>query len=323
MSKGIHETVFEQVLGWLEAGQRVWLCTIVQTWGSSPRPAGSWLAVSSDGNWAGSVSGGCLEQDLLERCIREENSAPRLIEYGIVDEDRDRFRLPCGGRILLLVEPLNPDIDRNHVAAALQSLAQRRPVQREIDLQTGRSELKSDIEGGAGVELFGQTVRHTLMPDCRLLLIGAGEVARYVSEIATASDFDVTLCEPRPHFAKGWRNETVPLRTELPDDLIVAEFSDPWCGVLALAHDPRIDDMALLAALVANPFYVGAMGSVRTSDARRQRLTELGVPEASLNRLAAPIGVDIPSKTPAEIAVSVVADLIRARHRLRQAQPSL
>lgn len=142
-------------------------------------------------------------------------------------------------------------------------------------------------------------------------------MARYVAEFATAADFTVTLCEPRDTFASGWAHDHLPLDRRLPDDLITESFRDSWCGVLALAHDPRIDDMGLLAALQSPAFYVGAMGSKQTSEARRERLESLGLEAATVRRLRAPIGINIPSKTPAEIAISVVADLIEARHHLR------
>ncbi len=129
--------------------------------------------------------------------------------------------------------------------------------------------------------------------------------------------FTVILCEPRETFASGWGHQHLPLDRRLPDDLIAESFGDPWCGVLALAHDPRIDDMGLLAALQSPAFYVGAMGSKQTSESRRERLASLGLDEAALRRLRAPIGINLPSKTPAEIAISVVADLIEARHHLR------
>ena len=174
-----------------------------------------------------------------------------------------------------------------------------------------------------GVAFDGQTLVHTLQPECRLLLIGAGEVARHVSEFASAAEFTVTLCEPRDTFADGWQYPHIPLSRRLPDDLIAEDYGDQWCGVLALAHDPRVDDMGLLAALQSQAFYIGAMGSRKTSEARRSRLADLGVGEVSLARLRAPIGVNIPSKTPAEIAISIVADLIAARHDLRAAQASL
>ncbi|GGE72077.1 hypothetical protein GCM10011533_25490 [Streptosporangium jomthongense] len=268
------------------------------------------------------MSGGCLEEDLLRRTIDDGADYPVIIDYGISDSDRDDFRLPCGGRIRLLVEPLGNPSDQNNTAIAhLQRLAEamtrRVPVARRVSLQ-GAMELEPAApSAGPGVVFDGEELLHLLQPECRLLLIGAGEVARYVAEFATAADFTVTLCEPREAFASGWSHRYLPLARCLPDDLIAASFNDTWCGVLALAHDPRIDDMGLLAALQSRAFYVGAMGSKRTSEARRERLASLGLEEAALQRLRAPIGIDIPSKTPAEIAISVVADLIAARHHLR------
>lgn len=314
---GGHESVINDVLSWLEHGSRVWLCTIVETWGSSPRPAGSWLAVSDTGQWSGSVSGGCLEEDLLRRTVEEGSDYPLVLDYGITDSDRDDFRLPCGGRIRLLVEPLGGSGALEHVRQLTESLNSRQPVARRVSLQ-GVVELElPEPAARPGIVFDGEELLQVLQPECRLLLIGAGEVARYVAEFATAADFTVTLCEPREAFFSGWGYSHLPLDRRLPDDLVAESFSDNWCGVLALAHDPRIDDMGLLAALQSPAFYVGAMGSKQTSDTRRERLLSLGLSEANLQRLRAPIGINIPSKTPAEIAISVVADLIAARHHLR------
>ncbi|MFP3978858.1 XdhC family protein [Marinobacter sp. KMM 10035] len=319
---GGHGSVIQDVLSWLEQGRRVWLCTIVETWGSSPRPAGSWLAVSDAGQWSGSVSGGCLEEDLLRRTVAEGADYTVVVDYGITDGDRDNFRLPCGGRIRLLVEPLGSTASTRsgaleHVRQLAESLRSRQPVARRVSLQ-GVVELElPEPTAQPGIMFDGEELLQTLQPECRLLLIGAGEVARYVAEFATAADFTVTLCEPREAFSSGWGYPHLPLDRRLPDDLVAESFNDSWCGVLALAHDPRIDDMGLLAALQSSAFYVGAMGSKRTSDTRRERLLSLGLGEADLQRLRAPIGINIPSKTPAEIAISVVADLIAARHHLR------
>lgn len=323
MATGIHESVFSDVRDWLLAGKRVWLCTIAETWGSSPRPAGSWLAVSSDGDWSGSVSGGCLEEDLLNRCIAGGPEMPRFIDYGISDQDRDQFQLPCGGRIRLLVEPLCSDSHLPHVETVLEALKVRSPVTRVVSITSGAAECDHAGARQAGVTMDNGILRHGLMPEFRLLLVGAGEVARYVGEFARAADFSVTLCEPRPTFSEGWGHGGLPLVQALPDDLVSRSFNDPWAGVLALAHDPRVDDMALLAALKSEATYVGAMGSARTSAERRARLASLGVTEEQLARLKAPIGINIPSKTPAEIAISVVADLIAVRQHLRVASPSL
>lgn len=315
---GGHESVVGDVLLWLKQGRRVWLCTIVETWGSSPRPAGSWLAVSDTGQWSGSVSGGCLEEDLLRRIVDEGPDHPVISDYGITDNDKDDFRLPCGGRIRLLVEPFTDNTPAiEHVSRLAEALHNRAPVVRRVSLQGATSLEPAKTGARPGVEFNGEELLQTLQPECRLLLIGAGEVTRYVAEFAAAADFTVTLCEPRDTFSSGWGHDHLPLDRRLPDDLIAESFNDSWCGVLALAHDPRVDDMGLLAALHSPAFYVGAMGSKQTSETRRERLELLGVEPETLKRLRAPIGINIPSKTPAEIAISVVADLIEARHHLR------
>ncbi|MBC7185305.1 MAG: XdhC family protein [Marinobacter sp.] len=311
------------MLAWLDQGQKVWLCTIVETWGSSPRPVGSWLAIGESGQWSGSVSGGCLEEDLLRHTADNGPDQPVLIDYGITDDDRDQFQLPCGGRIRLLVEPLDGKAGYEHVRALAEALNKREPVARRVPLRGAATlEYRRSCDRSS-VAFDGDQLVHSLQPECRLLLIGAGEVARYVAEFASAADFSVTLCEPREAFADGWGYPHIPLDRRLPDDLIADDFNDAFSGVLALAHDPRIDDMGLLAALHSNAFYIGAMGSRKTSEARRERLSSLGLQAQVLERLRAPIGVNIPSKTPAEIAISVVADLISARHHLRAAPPSL
>nr|WP_228289123.1 XdhC family protein [Marinobacter salinisoli] len=316
-------SVIRDVLAWLEQGQGVWLCTIVETWGSSPRPVGSWLAISESGQWSGSVSGGCLEEDLLRRAAEDGLTESELVTYGITEGDRNQFQLPCGGRIRLLIEPLKGQEATQHALALAEALEQRRPVLRRVALAGTAELLPVTAEQEAQITFDGQQLQHLLQPECRLLLIGAGEVARYVAEFATAADFAITLCEPRDAFAEGWSHARIPLVRRLPDDLITEQFSDRWAGVLALAHDPRIDDMGLLAALGSDAFYVGAMGSQKTSAGRRERLASLGLDEVALARLKAPIGVCIPSKTPAEIAISIVADLIAERHRLRQTPPTL
>lgn len=318
-----HQSVIRDIAGWLDQGHKVWLCTIVETWGSSPRPVGSWLAISESGQWSGSVSGGCLEEDLLRRTADNGPDHPVLIDYGITDDDRDQFQLPCGGRIRLLVEPLDGKAGSEHVRALAEALNKREPVARRVPLQGVPLLEYRRSHDRSSVAFDGEQLVHSLQPECRLLLIGAGEVARYVAEFASAADFSVTLCEPREAFADGWGYAHIPLDRRLPDDLIADNFSDAFSGVLALAHDPRIDDMGLLAALHSNAFYIGAMGSRRTSEARRERLASLGLDAQVLERLRAPIGVNIPSKTPAEIAISVVADLVSARHHLRAASPSL
>ncbi|WP_235937549.1 XdhC family protein [Marinobacter caseinilyticus] len=318
-----NQAVLRDIEQWLVAGDRVWLCTILATWGASPRPAGSWLAVNHRGEWSGSVSGGCLEEDLITRLPLSTLERPYVCDYGVTDRDQSQFQLPCGGHIRLLVETLTPAGGLAHIRALKQALLARQPMSRRVNRATGALAISDEHASAQPIQLDASWFQHHLAPQCRVLLVGAGEVARYVAEFATAAGFETTLCEPREVFANGWENLCAPLRRALPDDLVRADFSDRCSAVLALAHDPRVDDMALMAALASDCFYVGAMGSQRTSDARYQRLLSLGLSEQQVARLVAPVGLDIPSKTPPEIAIAVVADLIRARYRLLAPAPDL
>lgn len=204
------QTVIDRMSEWLQAGQKAWLCTIVETWGSSPRPVGSWLAIAESGHWSGSVSGGCLEEDLLRRTAEDGPDHPVFVDYGITDDDRDHFQLPCGGRIRLLVEPLQGQSGLDHVQALAGALRDREPVVRHVPMK-GVAALEHAVAmTGTSVRFDGEKLIHALQPECRLLLIGAGEVARYVFEFATAAEFTVTLCEPRETFAAGWSFDQIP-----------------------------------------------------------------------------------------------------------------
>lgn len=314
----LNSSIIAAVRDWLADGRRVWLATIVATTGSSPRPVGSLLAINDQGHWLGSVSGGCLEEDLIRRLLAQPGSDsgpwPQLIEYGVETADQVRFRLPCGGQIRLLLE--------QHDAASLahfqqlhERLQRRERLVRKVSLAGGDCALEA-VRAMPEVELDDAALRHKMSPEFRLLIVGTGEVSRYIARFAQANDFAVSLCEPRDIFRNGWDEPGVELIARLPDDLIEERFSDACCAIVAVAHDPRIDDMALLAALASQAFYVGAMGSRRTSAQRRQRLNELGLGRNQIDRLHAPIGFDIGSKAPAEIAISVLAELLAERHRL-------
>lgn len=314
--RSLDQEILARVDRWLENGHQVWLCTVIRTWGSSPRPAGSLLAINDQGEWAGSVSGGCLEEDLLRKGTDSSLGLerPQRIRYGIDKADQERFQLPCGGEIELLVEPLAGDADRQLIRAMLERLQGRERVTRDVDSNGMRLLDSSKLPSGVVIE--GEHVFHTLGPVCRMLLIGAGEVALHVARIALSADFQVTLCEPRETFLTGWGEPDVELVRALPDDLVRERFFDRYSAVLALAHDPRLDDMGLLAALESDAFFVGAMGSQRTSAARRQRLHELGLRPEAMARLHAPIGFDIGSKTPGEIAIAAMAQVVAERYRL-------
>lgn len=312
----LNSAIVAATTDWLRAGRRVWLATIVDTVGSSPRPAGSLLAVSDSGSWRGSVSGGCLEEDLIQRLLAEPDNGhwPQQLDYGIGAADQERFRLPCGGHIRLLVERHDPP-SLAHFEELQSRLQSRERLMRKVNLETGACSLEP---AGAApeIELDARSLRHKMSPQYQLLIVGSGEVSRYVARFALANGFEVTVCEPRDVFRHDWSEPGVAVTQSLPDDLVQERFCDFCSAVVALAHDPRIDDMALLAALNSQAFYVGAMGSRRTSAQRRQRLHELGVAPNQLSRLRAPIGFDIGSKAPAEIAISILAELLAERHRL-------
>ncbi|WP_077530737.1 XdhC family protein [Vreelandella utahensis] len=311
-------SVIEHVSRWLARGERAWLCTVLRTWGSSPRPPGSMLAVNAAGEWSGSVSGGCLEESLIREVVEGGeplSTAPRLVDHGVTEEEQERWRLPCGGRMRLVVEVLEPDRHAGPVARVLDDLAERRAVTRRVDWSSGDWQF-----AGASVperiEEHEQEFLHTIGPRSRMLMIGAGEVARYVGRMALMNGFSVALCEPRPLFLEGWEEPGIECHACLPDDLIQRDFNDAHCAILALGHDPRIDDMGLLAALETNAFYIGAMGSQRTAAQRRQRLYELGVTDSRMGRIHAPIGFSIGSKAPPEIAVATMAQVLAERYRL-------
>ncbi len=307
---------------WLEADKSVWLCTILKTWGSSPRPVGAMMACTLDGELVGSISGGCIEEDFLEQLrdgsLKEqymaEGNKPFKVRYGMTEEEQARLRLPCGGQLHVLLEFIEPTEANRAVFTRLRSdLENHTSTSRVVDLETGAI-TASDASSEEAVIIDGDTMTHSLSPMYRLLLLGAGDVAKYVAEMALALEYDVTLCDPRPKYLDNWFVEGVETTSRLPDDVVRDRFSNPYSGIIALAHDPRVDDMALMEALKTDAFYVGAMGSERTSAARRERLPELGLSKDEIAELHAPIGFQIDSKTPAEIAIAIMAEVTAVRH---------
>jgi len=313
--------IIARVAAWLKRGEPVWLATILETWGSSPRPVGAMLACALGGELAGSISGGCVEEDFLEqlgdgslKARHDAEGGPFRIVYGASEAEQARLKLPCGGRLQVLLEYLEADADNREVFARLAAdLDAHRRTSRVVDLASGGLGVRRGSNETA-VVMEGGSMVHSLSPMYRLLLLGAGDVARCVAELALALEYDITLCDPRPRYLDNWQVDGVETTARLPDDVVREKFNNAYSGVIALAHDPRVDDMALMEALKTDAFYVGAMGSDRTSAARRKRLPELGLSEAEISRLRAPIGVRIRSKTPAEIAISIMAEVTAVRH---------
>ena len=306
--------VLKSVLAWRQAGQRVLLYTVVQTWGSAPRPPGAMLAVRGDGMLVGSVSGGCIEDDLLER-LRDGRSAAagsgvQLVSYGVSREEAARFGLPCGGTLRLTEEEVG---DLAWVEELLARCAGHRLVARELELASGRVTLHEAAPTDA-LEFDGERLRVVYGPRWRLLLIGAGQLSRYVSEMARMLDFEVLVCDPREEFAHGWKDDHARFVPGMPDDAVLAIAPDERTAIVALTHDPRLDDMALLTALGSRAFYVGALGSRLNSQKRRERLASLGLPAGDIARLHGPIGLPIGSHTPPEIALSLLAEIVALKN---------
>ncbi len=302
---------------WLAAGERVLLVSVARTWGSSPRPVGSMMALRNDGRVVGSVSGGCIEDDLIHRYTTAYGAAglperlPEVVRYGVSADEAHRFGLPCGGTLELVLEylPALPPLEQ-----LLASLDAGDLVQRHLDLATGLVTLQSTATP-AQFSFDGQRMSTTLGPGYRMLLIGAGALAEYLAVMAQFNGFQVTICDPRPQYLETWSVPGVTRIQNMPDDVVRAFAPDLRTCIIALSHDPKLDDLALLEALQGPAFYIGAIGSRRNSQSRRERLIEhFGETEQTLQRLHGPIGIYIGSKTPPEIAVSVMAEVLAAKN---------
>jgi xanthine dehydrogenase accessory factor len=302
--------VLESALAWQREGRRVWLVTVTQTFGASPRPPGSLLAMRDDGILVGSVSGGCIEDDLVSRRQEFSGRIPWLVAYGVTSEDARRFGLPCGGQLEVIVEPEVPAAD---LEALLAHIAGGKVVHRRVDLATGAWSFAPARPTDA-CERTPERFACIHGPRWRMLIIGASEIAHYLAEVAATVDFRVFVCDPREEYRTAWRVPGAELVEGMPDDAVVAFRPDGHSVILAVSHDPKLDDMALLEALKSEACYVGAVGSKQTSAERRKRLAHFDLSAREIARLRGPVGLAIGSRTPPEIAVAILADLIAARN---------
>lgn len=310
--------VLRTVRDWLNADQSCWLSTVVATWGSSPRPIGSLFACNTQGKIVGSLSGGCVEDDLLEKLTSGQlaRDTAQFFKYGITAEETERLGLPCGGQLDIIVEPFSPGAAAaehfTHLATRLES---RHTVTREVVLGKRRfSAHDTDTFAPLIWNADALTLTHTLGPRLQLFIIGAGMVSQYLAHMASSLDFEITVCDPRDHLLNDFPGEGIRRIADMPDDAVRKYAHDTASAIVALTHDPRIDDMGLMEALKTNAFYVGAMGSTRTSASRRVRLKALDVTEEELGRLHAPIGLPIGSHTPPEIAIAILAEITAVRY---------
>jgi xanthine dehydrogenase accessory factor len=342
-----HDTdaVVAQALAWLAAGRKVALATVARTWGSSPRPAGSKLAVDDAAEFVGSVSGGCIEGAVIQEALEVmECGGSRVLSFGVSDETAWEVGLACGGKIEVLVEAVVPDAGRPGVTrGTLEDLLGARRGRRPVVLATplaggahhllpvtGEGQARPDDGSGAAalataatevarrdqaqvVEAAGGAVLlEPHLPPLRLVIVGAVHVAQPLAEMAGLAGFAVTIVDPRRAFATAARFPGQALVVGWPDAAVTELAPDVRTAVVTLTHDPKLDDPALVAALASPAFYVGCLGSTKTHAARRTRLGERGVAAAALDRLHGPIGLRIGARTPAEIAVSILAEIVAA-----------
>lgn len=308
-------SVLRTAAGWRAESRGVVLGTITRTWGSAPRPVGSLVAVRDDGQIAGSVSGGCIEDDLVAqlRAGSLQLARPTPLRYGVGAEEARRFGLPCGGTLELMLEPLGPQSGLDELLAKLE---RGERVRRTLDLPTGTARLSAAEPGADTLVLTDTQLVSHHGPQWRLLVIGAGQMTDYLAQMALALGYGVTVCDPREEYADGFNLPGVTLTRDMPDDVVTAFKPDGATAIVALTHDPKLDDLALMEALKGAAFYVGAIGSRVNQAKRRARLAEhFDLTEPQLDRLHGPVGLDIGARTPPEIALSILAEMTAVRYR--------
>ena len=317
--ENIDVLVLRTLLDWRSQGRDSLLVTVIRTWGSSPRPIGAVMAICDDGRVVGSVSGGCIEDDLIRKYIKQgalaekAQHAPQLIKYGISAQEAHQFGLPCGGTIELLLE-YNPAPET--LLSLVTALDSGQLMIRTVNVHSGQVSVQPTQQPEA-LTFDGSVLHVTFGPAYRMLLIGAGQLSEYLATMALFNGFEVTVCDPRVQYRDSWAVPRVHLATGMPDDEVIAFKPDKRSCIIALTHDPKLDDMALIEALGSEAFYVGAIGSRRNTQLRRQRMIEyLDQTPETMDKLRGPIGVYIGSKTPSEIAVSIMAEVIAVKNNI-------
>ena len=305
-------SVLKSALTWLQDGHSVAIATVVQTWGSAPRPVGSWLAIRDDGQVAGSVSGGCVEDDLISRVQNDilTRSTPEIVVYGVSQEEAARFGLPCGGSLRLLVEP-KPELEV--LEKLLAYISTHQITRRSVNLQNGKSTLSPGSQNDEFI-LTDTEMRTSYGPRWRMIIIGAGQLSLYTADFALAADFEVIVIDPRDEYVEGINRDDVRFIRGMPDDVLLELNVDSHTAVVALTHDPKLDDMALMEALKSPAFYVGALGSRKNTQKRKERLLEFDISKEQVEKLYGPVGLDIGALTPPEIAVSILAEVIAVKY---------
>jgi len=304
--------VLSTALTWHEQGHRVLLGTVTHTWGSAPRPVGSMMAIRGDGHVRGSVSGGCVEDDLIRRIQggELERTLPFGLTYGLTADEAHRFGLPCGGTLEIMMEPVSA---QSRIAELLAAVRQGLRITRTLDLDTGAATLATDSEARQTVVQDRKLIA-PYGPRYRLIIIGAAQMSRYVAQFALALDYQVIVCDPRAEYLQEWDIPGVELSGEMPDDLLMRLQLDANSAVVTLTHDPKLDDMALIEALKSPAFYIGAIGSRTNNIKRRERLALFDISAAEIDKLHGPVGLFLGARTPPEIAIAVLAEMTAIRN---------
>lgn len=300
---------------WLKENRKVSLATVISTWGSSPRPVGGQMAIDSNGEIIGSVSGGCIEGAVITEGINSINDGKtRVKDYGISNNMAWEVGLACGGELKVLIQPL--DIQDKIVFSIVNSIKNREAVKLRIDCSNGLRIIDNALTNQTSLyDKEKNEFIHVIDPKPRLFVVGAVHIAQALISLAAITDFEIILIDPREHFATEKRFPNCKILTEWPDIALSRFNLDKSTHLVTLTHDPKIDDPALIYSLKKNIGYIGSLGSKKTHQKRCERLTSLGFSDNDINKIHAPIGLDIKGKTPAEIAVSIIAEIISFRRK--------
>jgi len=301
-----NDAVLSAARNW--AGEPMALATVISTWGSAPRPKGSHMLVHADGRFQGSVSGGCVESDILATAAEVIAGAPFAVkDYGVADAAAWKVGLPCGGQISVMVQPVSAEgFDPELFDRIAAARANGDALTVTTDLDTGHSDVRPQETGRVFVNRYD--------PPRRLLIVGAVQIAQALAGLARELGIETVVIDPRGRFLTEERFPGVTLDDRWPDEAVSAYNPGPSTAVVTLSHDIKIDDPALIAALAAGAGYVGALGSRRSHAARLERLAAAGVADDALKRIEGPVGLDIGAIGPAEIALSIAAAIVRTFH---------
>jgi len=320
---GTPQAVFPAAIKWLEDGLSVTLATVIETWGTAPRPVGSLLAICQDGRFEGSVSGGCIEGAVIKESETVfENGKPRSMTFGVSDEQAWEVGLTCGGEITVYLRKIPSAEYLKNIEAAIPTVV-------AIDLDTGEDWRMGESEFPSTLGVAAQNALtddksgkvtdtpyflQALNPPLRMIVVGAVHITQALAPMATLAGFDVSVIDPRQAYATPERFPDVRLLTDWPDEAMAKIKPDARTAVVLLCHDSKIDDPGLIAALKSDAYYIGALGSRRTQEKRSNRMFEEGFSEDDLARIKGPVGLDLGGRSHAEIAVSILAEAIAMRY---------